>query len=125
MNTKQIAATCVAVSIALVAILSAFTEIGLPIPKFASQRHVADAVGAVSTTHVRDYIMLAGEVKTLKQRSLEQAISSNEIRAGNLRLLAEDREAQGKSARSVRDQIRRIESESEDFNTQRKALIRQ
>ena len=103
----------------LIAILTAMAFIGLDPPKIATQGHVA----AVTALHKIEYDRLAGEVKTLEQRSLEQAISSGEIRAGDLRMLAEDREAAGKKAASVRRQVRLIEQQTKTFQKQLDNLL--
>ncbi len=115
MNVKQIAG----VATLVVAVTAALAVFGLDPPKIATQSHVA----AVAAEHKVDYDRLAGEVKTLEQRSLEQAISSGEIRAGDLRMLAEDREAAGKKAASVRRQVQRIERQNRQFEKELEALL--
>ncbi len=114
MNVKQIAG----LTAAIIGVVAVLAIVGLEPPKFATQSHVA----TVAAEHQVEYLLLAGEVKTLEQRSLEQAISSNDIRAGNLTIIAEDREAAGKKAVSLRRQVTRIERQTKQFEKELETL---
>ena len=100
MNVKQIVAAC----IALVAILGALAAIGLDMPMIATQRHVAASVAA----HKVDYDRLAGEVKTARELSLENAIAREELRAGNLEIQAAQLEAVGVDSQTLKNLAKQL-----------------
>ncbi len=76
--------------------------IGMDLPKFASQSHVAEKV---AKTDARIDV-LAGSVKSARELSLENAIAREELRAGNLEIQAAQLKAAGMDARAMEAQAK-------------------
>jgi len=119
MTTKKVIGMIVAAAVGLGAVITALTMIGLTPGKLATQ----DFVIVADELHHDEYLILVGSVQENRARLLGQAIRSNTIRAGELRMIAEEREAQGKKAASIRRQINEIERETTDFDQERRKIL--
>jgi len=86
----------------LTAAIALAATIGMDLPKFASQSHVAESV---AKTDARIDI-LVGSVKSARELSLENAIAREELRAGNLEIQAAQLKAAGVDPRALEDQAK-------------------
>jgi len=96
--------TITAIAGSIAAIAAAAAVLGIDLPKLATQQHVANNIAKESVRIDK----LTGEVKSTRIIALENAISADERRAGDLELQAHQLKALGKSARAIIDQVRRL-----------------
>ena len=96
--------TITAVAGGIAAVAAAAAVFGIDLPKLATQQHVADNI-AVESIRIDK---LTGEVKSTRMIALENAISADERRAGDLELQAHQLKALGQPARAVTDQVHRL-----------------
>ena len=96
--------TITAIAGSIAAIGGAAIVLGIDLPKLATQQHVANNI-AVESVRIDK---LTGEVKSTRIIALENAISADEIRAGDLELQAYQLKALGQPARVIIDQVRRL-----------------
>ena len=115
--TRILAITAIVVAVSAVIALAA--AVGLDLPKFATQQHVADHAAEEKVLIDR----LAQEVQTAQERSLINSIESNTRQAGYWELQAIKLEKLGESGQAARDQaqlhrraVERWEQELRELN---------
>ena len=86
----------------ITAVVAAATTIGIDLPKFATQRHVAEHAAEEEVQRN----ILAGEIKSAKELSLENAIAREELRAGNLEIQAAQLKKSGMDSRAMENQAK-------------------
>ena len=100
--TRFIAIATVAGGLTTMIVLAA--TVGVDMPKLATQSHVAE--------HAADEKVridkLVGSVKSTRIIALENAISAQELRAGDLEIKAFEMEQAGLDARAVKDQAKQL-----------------
>ncbi len=86
----------------ITAVVVAAANVGIDLPKIATQQHVAEHAAKDKVVTDR----LAGEVQSAKVLSLENAIAREELRAGNLEIQAGELRKLGIDSRALETQAR-------------------
>ncbi len=111
-------AKIVAASAAIVAVAGALAAFGLDLPKVASRSYV-DAGQLTNDDVHRNF---AGDLKTTRQLVLEQAISADERRVGDLEIAAPQIKAAGGDPRPMLEQAARLRRIIVSYESELRAL---
>lgn len=121
MTLKKMAAGVAAIVIAASAFIAYSSNVGLDLPKIASQRYV-DTGQLINDEAHRKF---SGELKSTQEISLENAITIATNRAGDFEVLAIRMKAEGATASDVRvifDQATAYRESANEYKAQLRAV---
>ncbi len=110
--------TIAVVAGSITAVVAAAAVVGIDMPKLATQSYVNNH----ALEELERFNILAGSAQSTRIIALQNAISADERRAGDLEIQAIQLEKLNQNARPIRDQIRRLHKSIRNNETELQKL---